>query len=73
MKEAANALSPNILCTYLFQLAQAFNLFYAKHKILVESGKETVESVFRLALTAATAQVLKNGLYLLGIEVLEEM
>lgn len=28
---------------------------------------------YRLSLTAATAQVLKNGLYLLGIEVLEQM
>jgi arginyl-tRNA synthetase len=34
--------------------------------------KETV-SQFRLKLTAATAQVLANGLYLLGIETLEQM
>jgi len=63
--DAATRFAPNVICTYLFQLAQAFNLFYAKHTI--------VGNDLRLALTAATAQVLKNGLYLLGINVLERM
>lgn len=63
--EAAATLSPNVLCSYLFKLAQAFNLFYQKHAIL---GKPE-----RLALTAATAQVLKNGLHLLGIATAERM
>jgi arginyl-tRNA synthetase len=63
--DAATRFAPNVICTYLFQLAQAFNLFYAKHEIL---GNQ-----FRLQLTEATAQVLKNGLYLLGINVLERM
>ncbi len=63
--DAAANFAPNTICTYLFQLAGAFNLFYAKHPILGEPQ--------RLTLTAATAQVLKNGLYLLGIEILEQM
>jgi arginyl-tRNA synthetase len=63
--EAAQKFAPNTICTYLFHLAQEFNLFYAKNPIL---GSDT-----RLVLTAATAQVLKNGLYLLGIEVPEQM
>ena len=63
--QAASDLSPNVLCTYLFNLAQTFNLFYQKHPII---GKP-----HRLALTAATAQVLKNGLYLLGIGTVERM
>ncbi len=63
--QAAESLSPNALCSYLFKLAQAFNLFYQKHPILGESK--------RLALTAATAQVLHNGLYVLGIATAERM
>lgn len=63
--DAANRYAPNTLCTYLFHLAQEFNVFYAKHSILGENQ--------RLALTAATAQVLKNGLYLLGIQTVERM
>ncbi len=84
VKAAADNYAPNILCKYLYDLASAFNTFYNKHSIL-GSVKYQVSSVmnnsdmihdtesFRLALTAATAQVIKNGLYLLGIETLERM
>ncbi|MCL4360033.1 arginine--tRNA ligase [Patescibacteria group bacterium] len=89
--DAAKTLSPSTICTYLFSLGQAYNLFYAKHSILRDTGKaSTYQGVrvskknsdtmtpsdtmtLRLLLTAATAQVLKNGLYLLGIETLEQM
>lgn len=60
--------SSNLLCEYLHQLSQSFNSFYSQNKII----DEPLES-FRLALTAATAQVLKNGLNVLGIETLEKM
>ena len=63
--EAASLYAPNILCTYLFTLAQAFNLFYQKCPIL--------ENPYRLKLTNAVAQVLKKGLYLLGIQTVERM
>lgn len=68
---AGNTLAPNIVCNYVFDLAQKFNLFYKKHKVLQAANSEEREA--RLAITAATAQVLKNGLNLLGIEVLERM
>lgn len=68
--EAGVNLAPNLLCSYLFDLAQKFNLFYKKHKVL-KIEKEKREA--RLAITAATTQVIKNGLNLLGIEVLEKM
>lgn len=34
VEEAAQKFAPNLLCEYLFALAQNFNLFYQKHKIL---------------------------------------
>ena len=87
--KTAQNYAPNILCKYLFTLAQAFNLFYNKHSILGNTQNEfknpclagrqenskikNQESRFRLSLTQATSQVLKNGLYLLGIKVLERM
>jgi arginyl-tRNA synthetase len=70
VSDAAKNLAPNLICSYLFDLAQKFNLFYKKHQVLKAKSDEQET---RLALTAATAQVLKNGLYLLGIEVLEKM
>lgn len=65
VSDAAYHFTPNTLCTYLYKLAAALNVFYAKHAILGNPS--------RIALAAATAQVLKNGLYLLGIETMEEM
>lgn len=65
VQDAAERFTPNVVCTYIFQLAGEFNGLYAKHSILGESH--------RLALTASVAQILKNGLTLLGIPVIERM
>jgi arginyl-tRNA synthetase len=65
---SAKSYSPNLLCNYLYDLAQKYNHLYNSHKIL---GSEAEE--FRLALTNGTSQVLKNGLKILGIETPERM
>jgi arginyl-tRNA synthetase len=65
VEEAARLYAPNILCTYLFTLAQAFNLFYQNCPIL--------ESSYRLKLTEVAARVLDKGLNLLGIATVERM
>ena len=69
VEKAAEQFAPNLLCNYLFNLAQKFNLFYQKHTIL---GQERMRE-FRLALTVAVGETLKNGLYLLGIQSPEKM
>ena len=63
--EAARTFSPNLLCNFAYELAQKYNLFYEKLPILNAEEKE--QKIFRLALTKATAQILKNSLGLLGI------
>ncbi len=70
IENAASSYSPNILATYLFELAQAFNLFYQKHQII--SSDENVKP-FRLALTAAAGYVIRNGLTILGIKTVGKM
>lgn len=70
VKSAATSYAPQILCGYLFNLAQRFSGLYSQHQI-IGSGDES-ESV-RLVLTQAVAGVLKNGLDLLGIQVSEKM
>ncbi|HYV33756.1 MAG TPA: arginine--tRNA ligase, partial [Candidatus Limnocylindria bacterium] len=62
---------PNNLCNYLFELSQTFNAFY--HEVPVTQEPDEKLKSFRLNLITATAQVIKNGLYLLGIEAPEEM
>jgi len=66
--DSANNYSPSALCNYVYELAQTFNTFYNAHQI-INSENEAL----RLALTASTAQVLKNSLTLLGIAAPEKM
>lgn len=80
--EAAERFSPNLVTTYLFDLAQRFNLFYQKYPILKPHRHESVESndgaffstsdesvrAFRLALTEAVGITIKHGLHVLGIK-----
>lgn len=71
IQEVGENYAPNSLCNFLFDLAQKYNFFYNKLPIL-RAGTEELKN-FRLALTTATAQVIKNGLTLLGIETPERM
>ncbi|MCL5667174.1 MAG: arginine--tRNA ligase [Patescibacteria group bacterium] len=71
LEQAAQDYLPNLLCNYLFELSQNFNAFYQEVPVLQE--KDSQLKLFRLNLITATAQVIKNGLYLLGIEAPEEM
>jgi len=65
---AAKEFAPNLLCNYLFELSQKFNLFYQKCKII---GSEN--EIFRLQLTKGVGIVLQKGLHLLGIATVEKM
>jgi arginyl-tRNA synthetase len=59
------------IANYLLELAHVFNTYYAVHVIIDEGERD--RSASRIALTAATAQVIKNGMNLLGIRVPEKM
>jgi len=61
---------PNLLCLYLYELADTFHHFYEACPILKSDGE--IRSS-RLALADLTAKVLQTGLSLLGIGVPERM
>jgi len=71
VREAGENYAPNLIGNFLFDLAQAYNLFYNRQPILKAEPQKLVE--FRLALTAAVSQIIKNGLDLLGVETVEKM
>lgn len=71
IEAAVQDYKPNTLTTYLYDLARAFSSFYNEVHVLSATKNELRES--RLQLVEATAQVLKNGLAILGIEVFEKM
>ncbi len=70
VESAAKSFAPNYIATYLFELAQQFNLFYQEYPVL--KAEKNVKT-FRLLLTKATGEVLKKGLDLLGIKTVEKM
>jgi arginyl-tRNA synthetase len=68
VQKAAAELMPHHICTYLYELAQAFNRFYETSRII---GDE--REVPRLRLVKSYSQVLKSGLTILNIEAPERM
>ena len=69
IKRASINYDPSLIAKYAINLAQAFNKYYAHTRILDESP----ERDSRLALSYATAVVLKESLRLLGVEAPEKM
>ncbi len=67
----AESLEPHRLCTYLYELAATYHQFYEKCPVLTAPDEATRNS--RLALCEVTARTLKQGLNLLGIEVVDRM
>lgn len=68
MKDA----QPNLLCSYLYELASLFMTFYEACPIL-KDGVDPAERDSRLMLSIISARLLAKGLDLLGIEVMERM
>lgn len=62
--------APQLIVTYLTELASAFNAFYAGTKI---ADAKSVEAPYNAALTEAFGAVMKNGLHLIGVGVPEKM
>ena len=62
---ASEIYKPSVLADYLFQTAQLYSSFYQNSPIL--KSEEAVKNA-RLRLCALFGEVLKKGLYLLGIE-----
>ena len=68
VKKSYENLAPNLIANYCFELAQNFNEFYHACPVMGSDAKE-----FRLKLIDGFRVVMKKGLGLLGIEVIEEM
>ncbi|HJQ07857.1 MAG TPA: DALR anticodon-binding domain-containing protein, partial [Candidatus Saccharimonadales bacterium] len=68
VERAVSELLPHHVCTYLYDLAQSFNRFYEHAKVVGDPREAT-----RLRLVWLYADVLKDGLTLLGIAAPEQM
>jgi arginyl-tRNA synthetase len=70
LKHAATELAPHIVAVYLADLAAKLHTYYNAERFLLEDEKLKLA---RLSLILATAQVLKNGLAVLGVSAPEKM
>jgi len=70
LSDAALGFAPHDVTFYLRELAACYHSYYDAERILVDD--ETVK-LARLALVAATAQVLRNGLAVLGVSAPQKM
>jgi arginyl-tRNA synthetase len=68
IKNSEKSLNPSLIANYSFELAQAFNEFYHACPV-INSENES----FRIHLVKSFRIALKNALFLLGIEVMDEM
>ena len=71
LQDAATDHDPSKVAIYIFNLAKIFNSFYAEHSIGNAENEE--KKALRLQLAQLTAQVIKNGMTVLGIRVPERM
>lgn len=69
VKHSIEEWSPHFLVTYLLELSQSFNSWYGNTKVI----DETIESPYKLALTAAFATTMINGLKLLALPLPSKM
>jgi len=70
IETAAEDLAPHLVAFYLKELAADFHSYYNASRFLVEDEKVKLA---RLALIAAVAQTIKNGLALLGVSAPDKM
>ncbi len=71
ISEAAKDMDPSKVAMYIFNLAKTFNSFYSE--LSVANAESEEKKQLRLQLAIMTANILKSGMQMLGIEVPERM
>jgi arginyl-tRNA synthetase len=72
VQDSAALKSPALIANYVYDLVKIFNHFYQNTTPIVKETDETLKD-FRLLLCKKTGDTIKNGMYLLGIDVPESM
>ena len=69
--QAGTEMNPSVIANYCFNLAKLYNSFYSEHSVMNAESEEKKE--LRLRICQLTANVIKDGMGLLGIGVPERM
>ncbi len=71
IQQACDEMNPSALAIYVYNIAKTFSSFYTEHSIANAETEDKKQ--LRLQLAAMTANIIKNGMNLLGIAVPERM
>ena len=71
VRRAMEGNEPSIITRHTTELAQAYNKYYFEHRIIAE--EDPAGTAARLALTRAVKEVIRTGLWLIGVEAPERM
>ena len=71
VRKAMDSNEPSLITRHTTSLAQAYNKYYFEHRIMEEGDAEGTAA--RVNLTAAVKDVIKTGLWLIGMEAPERM
>ena len=69
--EAAESYSPSVVANYIYDLVKAYNALYQQLPILTDANPGAIQ--LRLQLSEKVAEVVKQGMAMLGIRVPERM
>ena len=70
VQKACEKNEPYLVTRYTIELAKAMNRFYYEHRIIDDNEEQTAA---RLELTACVKQVIKTGLWLIGVQAPDRM
>jgi arginyl-tRNA synthetase len=71
VQQAGEEMNPSAIAIYVFNIAKAFSSFYTEHSIA--NAETETKKQLRLQLASMTANTIKSGMQLLGIDVPERM
>lgn len=71
VKDAGNSYSPAVVANYVYDLAKEYNQFYHELPIMFEENDH--KRAVRLLISSITADIIKRGMWILGIDVPERM
>lgn len=71
VKQAADEMNPSAIAIYVYNIAKLYSSFFAAHSI--SNAESNEKKQLRLHISLLTANVIKNGMKMLGIDVPERM
>ena len=71
IEQAGTEMNPSLIAIYIYNIAKSFSSFYTEHSIA--KAESEAKKQLRLMLAQLTANVISNGMQLLGIAVPERM